>query len=251
MIPPLKGFLPSTLIDWEGKISAEIFLPGCDFRCPYCHSWPLVLEPQKLADIPFETIVERLAGRRNWIDGIVISGGEPTLQEGLEHLLLELKRLGFGVKLDTNGSRPLVLRKLLKAKLLDAVSMDVKAPLDERYATVAGVDVDLEAIGQSIDQIRMSGIDYEFRTTVCPKFLDPPAVVEIARQLAGARRFVLQRFNPADCLDRQLKDSPTFSREELRRIAGQAAEFVEECWVRGDQPSPAQGTTIAVNSGGA
>ncbi|MCX7703690.1 MAG: anaerobic ribonucleoside-triphosphate reductase activating protein, partial [Planctomycetota bacterium] len=163
---PIKGFLPNTLIDWEGKVAAEIFLSGCNFRCPFCHSGYLVYDRENEC-IPLESILACIEREKGWIDGVVISGGEPTLCPALEGLCVEFRNRNLGVKLDTNGSNPALIGRLVNLGLLDFVSLDVKAPLDERYSAATGVmEPPVEQVRESVRLLMRSSIDYEFRTTV-------------------------------------------------------------------------------------
>jgi pyruvate formate lyase activating enzyme len=194
----------------------------------------LVVRPNELESIPFESIERFLKERRGWIDGVIISGGEPTISADLPELVDALRNLGFPVKLDTNGSNPEVLQNLVKTGAIRAVSMDVKAPLDERYARLAGVPVDLGAIRRSIDFLLSGAVsDYEFRTTVAQGLLDDDDILNIVRTLQGAKAYVLQNFQPVDCIDRKMIDHKTLDPEGLKELAARAAAYVEHCWVRG------------------
>ena len=234
MLPRIKGFIENTLIDWPGRIAAEIFLPGCNFRCPFCHAVHLVLQPNELESIQFESIRQYLAKRTDWIDGVVISGGEPTICDGIGELVDAMGELGFPVKLDTNGSQPDVLEGLIKGATVQAVSMDIKAPLDERYNKLAGVEVDLGAIRRSIDLL-LSGAaaEYEFRTTVPPGFLDDEAILDIAASIEGAEAYVLQAFRSAECVDSAMNAVRSADPESLKPVAERAGTYVKRCWVRG------------------
>lgn len=234
-LPPLKGFLPSSLIEWEGKVSCALFLPGCNFRCPFCHASSLVLAGQKTEAIPFEPIQRRLRANEGWLDGAVVSGGEPTLHKHLIDLILELRKLVPAIKLDTNGSNPHVVRDLLAEGLLDFVSMDVKAPLGEAYKRAAGVDVDCAAIAETIALLHDSGVGHEFRTTVVPGLHECADVVAIARHLGRGERLILQQFAPLNCLDPRLNEAKPYPRSVLRDMARAAGEFLAECRVRGER----------------
>ncbi|MFW6161954.1 MAG: anaerobic ribonucleoside-triphosphate reductase activating protein, partial [Planctomycetota bacterium] len=199
--PPIKGFLPSTMIDWDGKLAAEVFLPGCNFRCPFCHASGLVLRPQELPTIPFQAVADHLRANDGWFDGVVVSGGEPTLHPGLADFIAALRELAPAVKLDTNGTHPEVVERLIADGLIEAVALDVKAPLDGRYARACGAEADLEAVGATIDLLRASGIEHEFRTTVVPGIHEPRDIVIIAQRLGEGERLVLQQFAPLECLD--------------------------------------------------
>lgn len=238
--PPIRGFLPNTLIDWPGRLAAEVFLPGCNLRCPYCHAAYLV-RPNPLAEtFNLEDILAHLRREAGWLDGVVVSGGEPTLQRDLDELLRRFKSAGLGVKLDTNGTQPEVLERLLAEGLVDAVAMDVKAPLDERYRRAAGRDdLDLEAIRRSLHLLRRWAGEYELRTTVCPAVLRPEDVIDLAAEVAGAPVLVLQQFRPGHCLDPALNDLEPYPGEVLFELAERCRAYVGRTLVRGAEGAPA------------
>ncbi len=238
-LPPIAGYHPTTLIDWPGRLAAVVFLPQCNLRCRFCHAGTLLSEPQEL--IPFESVLAHLESRRGWLDGVVICGGEPTLWPTLPALCEALRREGLAVKLDTNGTRPERLAELLDARLIQAVSMDLKAPLDGRYTIACGDAVPLEAIGRSIELLMTSGIEYEFRTTVCPLLIGPGEIQAMGRQIRGARRWVLQRFEPAFALDPALRQVIPYDMSTMEALAEIGRQYVARCQVRG-QPEKRLGT---------
>ena len=190
----IAHLVPTSLLDYPDRVAAVLFAVRCNFRCPFCHNPELVL-PERVRELRLleeEEVLRTLAERKGFLDGLVLTGGEPTLQPDLREFVAEVKRLGLLVKLDTNGSRPDVLEDLLAAGLVDYVAMDVKAPL-ARYSELAGVPVDRSAIGRSIRLVRERAPDYEFRTTVAPA-LGFEDITTIAREMSGSRRYVLQRF---------------------------------------------------------
>lgn len=238
MLPQLKGFVQNSLIDWPGRIAAILFLPGCNFRCPFCHAAHLVVRPSELESIPFAAVETFLKERAGWVDGVILSGGEPTISDGLEDLVDAIRSLGAQVKLDTNGTNPDIVERLAKSRKLASVSMDVKAPLDERYARLAGVPVDLDAIRRTVKLLVSGAVpEYEFRTTVPPGYLDHDDVMDIARSLEGAERYVLQNFQPIDCIDPALLEIGSWPIDELKRMASDAHAYVQQCWVRGYEPA--------------
>lgn len=202
-------------------MAAVLFTAGCNFRCPFCHNAELVL-PEKARELrllDLDEVLAFLAERRGFLDGLVVTGGEPTIQEDLASLLTEVKRLGLLVKLDTNGARPEVLMDLLARRLVDYVAMDVKAPF-ERYPEFAGVEVNLEDIRRSIALVREKAPDYEFRTTVAPG-LRVEDLRAIGALLAGARRWFLQPFavpGEKGLVDPSWESRRALSRPELRTI---------------------------------
>ena len=241
MLPQIKGFVQNSLIDWPGRIAGILFLSGCNFRCPFCHAAHLVVRPNELESIPFESVHAFLTERKGWIDGVIISGGEPTISDGLEELIDAVRALDLAVKLDTNGTHPDILESLIRQGKLAAVSMDVKAPLDERYNLLAGCEVDLAAIRQSIDLLLSGAVaEYEFRTTVPPGMLDEEDVVDIARSLEGAERYVLQGFQPVDCINKDMLEVGAWPPDALKHMAQKAGAYVKHCWVRGFEEAVTQ-----------
>jgi pyruvate formate lyase activating enzyme len=237
MLPPIRGFIESTLLDWEGKVAAVVFLPGCNFRCGYCHARHLV-EPMPGGEaIPLEAVLLCFRRQPGWLDGVVISGGEPTAHPGLLAFIRRFRAQGIAVKLDTNGSRPDVLERLLALGLLDYVAMDVKGPLDGKYAEVARAPVDLDAVRRSIELLMRGDVPYEFRTTVCPATLGAEEIERTALAVRGARAYYLQAFRPVNCLDRSLERVPPYNSDQMRDLCRRAARHVQRCVVRGDQAS--------------
>ncbi|MCC7523115.1 anaerobic ribonucleoside-triphosphate reductase activating protein [Candidatus Uhrbacteria bacterium] len=199
-----SGVQPFTLLDFPGKIACIFFLPGCNFRCGYCHNPEFVLPEQlaKTADswIPEDALLSFLRQRRGLLEGVVISGGEPTIPPHLKAFIREIRRMGFRIKLDTNGSQPDILSTMLKEELLDYVAMDVKTSL-QRYPELVGPCVKPEAILESVRLIRDNAPDYEFRTTLIPEMHDMPEWQGILDLIRGARRYTIQAFRPAVTLD--------------------------------------------------
>jgi len=224
-LPPIKGFLETSFIDWPGKLCAILFVGGCNFRCPFCHNHPLVLAPEGMETIAFEEIMSRLAARKNWLAGICISGGEPTLSPGLPTMIARLKAEGWAIKLDTNGSRPEVLAQLLGDNLLDMVAMDVKTVLvQEKYERCTDSQVDLGAIRRSIDLLRQSRIPHEFRMTIAPSLHTEEDIVAWAKQFDRSRsRLTLQNFNPKTTLNALFEKEQGFAPEIFSRLSALVA----------------------------
>lgn len=223
----IKSHIEFSLLDWPGRIASVIFLPGCNFRCPFCHNHALVLEPDSLEDIPIKEVIRNCRERAPWIDGIVVSGGEPTIHPWLPDMLEILKENDLCVKLDTNGSRPAVLMRLIKDGLVDHIAMDVKAPLDKNcYSIMAGVPVDIEAIRGSIDLLIFSGIEHTFRTTVVPGRITEADIVDIAGKLTGSSGLVLQNFKPEHALDPALRSVKIMPEEELQRLSSKIDSII-------------------------
>ena len=190
------GLQPFTLSDYPGRSAAVVFTQGCNFRCPFCHNgalWALDRPDDEL--VPLRAVRSLLEKRRGKLEGLVVTGGEPTVQPDLAEFLAEVKQLDYLVKLDTNGSRPDVLADLIHRRLVDFVAMDVKAPA-EKYDELAGVAVDADAIRRSISLIAASGTDHLFRTTAVPELLTNADLQAIRAMIPAGSRHVVQEFKP-------------------------------------------------------
>jgi pyruvate formate lyase activating enzyme len=203
----IGGLTHFSLSDFPGRIAAIVFTQGCNFRCPFCHNGGLIelCPAQRLLD-PESEVHGFLASRKRRLDGVVVSGGEPTIQPSLPSFLRRLKDMGFEVKLDTNGSRPVVLSDLLRADLVDFISMDVKAPF-QKYDLLSGVRAPVGRIRESIDAIATSGIAHEFRTTFVPGMLTASDLAEIQLMLPAGSPHTTQVFRPEHALDPGLRDT--------------------------------------------
>ncbi len=190
----IKGMIKTSLLDYPGRISAVLFTGGCNMRCVYCHNSSLVLNPGSEPSVSETEVFSFLQRRRNLLQGVVVTGGEPTLYDGLRDFLLDLKaKVGLPVKLDTNGTNPDMLCALLSEKLVSYVAMDVKSDF-QGYSRIAGVNIDTDAIKKSIQYLIKSGIPYEFRTTVVKEYFDRNVAENIGEMLEGAERYYLQQF---------------------------------------------------------
>jgi pyruvate formate lyase activating enzyme len=230
---PIGGVQWTTLIDYPGKVAAAVFTVGCNFRCPFCHN-PELVDPDRLAFTLDEgEVLDRLRERVGFIDGVVISGGEPTIQPSFPLFVERVKRLGLLVKLDTNGSRPDVLGRLLTEHAVDYVAMDVKGPPDD-YERLTGGLCDLDAIERAIDLIVERAPDYEFRTTIAPP-LGREDVLRIAERLSGAKRYVLQVFRVPEkgLVDPAWETKPGLSRGELDGLWDEIRSSFADGGVRG------------------
>ena len=230
---PIKGWQKNSLIDYSPYTVSVIFLGGCNFRCSYCHNPDLVLNFNKIPDIDVNEIFEYLKSKKKWIDGVCITGGEPTLCKDLPLFISKLKEIGMKVKLDTNGTNPYMIKELIGAKLVDYIAMDIKNILED-YEKVAVVDVDKGKIKESISVIRYSSVDYEFRTTVIPGLIGKKEIFLIGKQLEGSKRFVIQNFrSDKGLIDDKLNVIRSYSKENLNEIAKEVKPFFEKVEVRG------------------
>jgi len=228
----IGGFQKVTLIDYPGKIAATVFTVGCNFLCPYCHNSELV-DSKKIKDQPrieAAEIFKFLATRQGLLEGVCITGGEPTLQNDLPIFIRQIKDLGFLVKLDTNGSNPQMLANLLEEKLIDFVAMDIKAPL-EKYKKVVGEEINLEDIQRSVNLTRQAP-EYEFRTTVLPALHTRKDILSIGRWLQGSKRYYLQQFKPNKTLDSAFEKEKPFEWEKIASLCNILKIFFDQCEVR-------------------
>ncbi|HSO18728.1 MAG TPA: anaerobic ribonucleoside-triphosphate reductase activating protein [Desulfosarcina sp.] len=229
----LAGLQKNSFIDYPGRISCVLFVSGCNFSCPYCHNADLA-RGRYPAKIESAEILDFLRRRRGMLEGVVITGGEPTLDDGLAGLCASVKSLGYPVKLDTNGSRPEVLGRLLEGRLIDFIAMDVKAPLDA-YGPFCRLPHIRDALGKSIRLIMDRAPAYEFRTTCAAPFADEAAIAAIAATIRGAASYVLQAFNPrAACLDPDFnrRTNPSLDTQSMQRLQRLAEPHVLRCTLR-------------------
>lgn len=203
----IGGFQKFSLSDFPGRTAAIVFTQGCNFRCPFCHNGQLIPEtPNDGLLIPEEYVLSYLSSRKGKLDGLVVTGGEPTLQEDLAAFLRKVRKTGYRIKLDTNGSRPDVLEHLISGGLVDFISMDVKAP-PRSYDRLAGVSAPVSEITRSIELLSCCGIDHEFRTTRVSALLSDDEMDGVAGMIPDGSTFKLQAFNPSSTLDRSLQKS--------------------------------------------
>ncbi len=230
----IVGFLRTSLLDWDGHVVSTIYLPGCNFRCHYCHNKEVVLSPEGFEEVPLSEVEDFVRENSDFLDGVVVSGGEPTLHSDLPELLRRLKALHIKIKLDTNGTNPDMLEDLIDSGLVDYVAMDLKAPLDDKYEDVAGTKVDLEKIKRSIQLLETSGIEHEFRTTVVPILLTPADIEAMAAYIGGTRKYALQQFRPDHTLDPNFSVIKPYPKSTIRAMAESAKRYVRQVVIRGD-----------------
>jgi pyruvate formate lyase activating enzyme len=227
------GIRKTSLIDYPGKVSCVVFALGCNFRCPYCHNPDLVRGKPAGGRLEEKEVYAFLKHRKGLLDGVVLSGGDPTLQEDLIHVCRHIKELGFSVKLDTNGGRPHVLKAILSAECVDYVAMDIKTD-PYCYAPAVGNAGKAPGILESIHTVMESSVAYEFRTTCVRPFVDEAIMERIASAIEGAKRYVLQYFRFENLLDPDFygQSSPGFDTAGMTRLMAVAAPRVESCIIR-------------------
>ncbi|MEK7275353.1 MAG: anaerobic ribonucleoside-triphosphate reductase activating protein [Candidatus Desantisbacteria bacterium] len=232
----IKGFIEMSMLDWEGKMVSTLYLPYCNLRCPYCHNSGLVLNPEQYHSIPIEIVIDYLIRRRDWIDGVCITGGEPCMYEELPDFIRRLRDTGIRVKLDTNGSFPDMLQSLIDESLIDYIAMDIKSALDDKsYAQAAGIKDEniVERVRKSIEIIMNSGVDYEFRTTIVPTLHTKETLTAIAESIKGAKQYVLQAFVPNNTLDPEYLKITPYTDEQMQEIQQVVLPYVQRCVLRG------------------
>lgn len=228
----IGGFQRFSLIDYPDKICAIVFTQGCNFRCPYCHN-PELVDPKKSANIGLteDEILSFLDRRKGKLNAVTVTGGEPLLQSDLSAFLSAIKRLGYLVKLDTNGSFPSRLEGIVQSKFVDYIAMDIKTSLD-KYHQVIKRKIDTRKILDSIRLIMNSGLDYEFRTTVVKALFEKDDFYRIGQLIKNARLYVLQNFVPSKTLDDAFLDMKSCTDEELDCFKEIMEGFVQRCIIR-------------------
>lgn len=233
----IRGYLQTSVNEWPGKLAALVWVSRCNFRCPFCQNRDLVLNPQKLSQISEKKILTDLKKRKKWIDAVVLTGGEPTLYPDLPDFLRKAKRLSFLIMVETNGTKPKVLKKLFSQNLLDRISMDIKGSFDQ-YAQITKSKIAIAKIKKSIKMILSSGIEFELRTTVVPTLHDKGSLVKLARQLVSltARQPVswyLQQFVPQNCLDPAFEKIKPYNKKEMKEILLAVQKYFPKVKLRG------------------
>lgn len=231
----IHGLNKTTLLDYPGHVAATVFCGGCNFRCPFCHNSELVLNPASTPAISDREVLDFLAKRKGILQGICITGGEPTLQQDLAEFIYHVKDLGYLVKLDTNGYRPEVIKNLVEGHLLDYIAMDIKSG-PSGYAKATGnlelsKDSALKNIRESIDFIMTCGVQYEFRTTVVKGLHEEKDFQEIGPLLQGCKAYFLQNYKDSENV--MESGFSSFTREELEKFVSLVRPFVEQVELRG------------------
>ncbi|MCK4353216.1 anaerobic ribonucleoside-triphosphate reductase activating protein [candidate division WOR-3 bacterium] len=222
-----KGLQKLSVIDYSENLCAIGFTGGCNFRCHYCHNPELVIGWEKLPDIAEAEVIDFMQKRKGLLDGLSITGGEPTLHQSLSQFMSKIKKLGFLIKLDTNGTNSEMLSYVIEKRLVDYIAMDIKAT-PEKYEEVVGVKVNISEIEKSIEVIMRNKIDYEFRTTVFPQFFGEKDAEQISKWLKGANRYVLQKPRVIKTLNGKLKKAKLYTDSELKELA----QLLPNCMIR-------------------
>ena len=227
----IKGLQTLTLLDYPGKVACTVFTGGCNFRCPFCHNGGIVLNPGAEPSIPEEKVFDLLKKRRGVLEGVCITGGEPTLWKGLWDFAKEIKAMGYSVKLDTNGTNPELMHKLILAGVVDYVAMDIKNSPDKYAETIGVKGFNLQPVKDSVRLLMQGTAGYEFRTTVVKGMHKPQDIVEIGKWIQGAQKYFIQPYRDSDLvIDRSCE---RHSDEELGALLTAAREYVPAAELRG------------------
>ncbi len=224
-ITKIKGYIPVSMLDWDGKLVTTIFLGGCNLNCPYCHNYILAREPDRFEDVSWKKIEDHLKKKRGWIDGCVITGGEPLTNHGIHYLVSIIKELGFSVKLDTNGTLPEALSQIINEKLVDYIAMDIKTS-PEKYSFVVKKPINFEDIYKSIEILIKANIDYEFRTTVVPGLVEKEDIEKISTIIKNSKRYFLQQYNPCNTDSEEMRNLTPLDKAELEKFAIIASKYL-------------------------
>lgn len=225
------GLQKISLVDYEGKVACTLFTAGCNFRCPFCHNSDLVIYAKNVNYIPFDEILDYLNKRKGMLDAVVITGGEPTLMSDLKEKLYEIKKLGYKIKLDTNGTNPDIVKELVDLKLIDYVAMDIKNSYEGYSKTIGLESYDSNKILESINYLLSGEVDYEFRTTLVKEFHSDEDIKNIAKMIQGAKRYYLQEFkNSGHCIDSSLHE---VSLNDAMRFKSILLPYIKEVKLRG------------------
>ncbi len=227
----IGGLQKTSLLDYPEEVSSIIWTVGCNFSCPFCYNKDLV--NGTISKISEDEVLSFLEKRKKLIDGLVISGGEPFLQRDLKDFCKKVKKIGYKIKIDTNGTYPGELKELIDEKLVDYIAMDIKAPA-KKYDKLSGKKTDIKKIKESIKIIQESGVDYEFKTTFVPEMLTKEDIVEIAKWLEGSKRFYLQQFKgDTPLISSKLNNVKPYAKEDLVKTLEEIKPFLKNCDVRG------------------
>jgi len=226
----IAGFQESSFIDWEGKICAVIFLSGCSWECPACHNHELCVVQKNIEE---DFVLSRLTDKKGWIDGVVLLGGEPLLDDDVFVLAEQLKKHGFSIKLDTNGFSPVRLKYMIENNLVDYIAMDIKSKLTpHEYDRAAGSTGVLDSVWNSLNILMSSGCDFELRTTVVPTLVALQDLVFNASFFPEGTSYVLQQFSSSNARDENLRTVAPYKEEELMEIILEIREKGVRSWLR-------------------
>ncbi|MFH1846008.1 MAG: anaerobic ribonucleoside-triphosphate reductase activating protein [Candidatus Omnitrophota bacterium] len=228
----IAGLQKLSLVDFPGYLSAVVFTQGCNFKCGFCHNPDLIAGEAGISNFSQQEILDFLLKRKTMIEGVVFTGGEPTLQSDLSEFLKHIKDLDLKIKLDTNGSHPEIIKNLLKTKAIDYIALDIKTSF-LKYPVLSACSNITENISASIEYIMSSGIQYEFRTTCVPGLVAEDDVIQISEVIKGAKKYCLQQFRPMITYDKTFQELKPYQKDKLYRFRDIIKEYVQEVEIRG------------------
>lgn len=228
----IKGIHKTSLIDYPGKVSTVLFTGGCNLRCGYCHNPDLACDSCTLRSFPNEDAITFIKKRKDLIDGVTISGGEPTLSYNIERFIRQIKELSLLVKIDTNGLNPHVIERLLAEDLVDYIALDIKTSR-EKYRLLTGRNIDFSSIIETVGTIKSSAVDYEIRTTCIPYFVQIEDFKSIKLDIGRVKKYFLQQFINEKTLDASFHDYTPYPPEILERFRQYVLSFADVCCIRG------------------
>jgi pyruvate formate lyase activating enzyme len=232
----IKGFIKSSMLDWDGSIVSTLYVPHCNMRCPFCHNRNLILAADDYPTISQDEILDFYKSRKDFLDGICLTGGEPCLYEDLVDFLGPFKNSGARIKLDTNGTNPDRVKEVVKSGLIDYIAMDIKNKLDfESYKKASRIKSEglFNNAKESINYIMSCGLPYEFRTTVVPTIHTKDDIISIGESIKGATKFALQNFQPENTLDENFEKLTPYKMDEIKDMAEAIRPYIDEVVVRG------------------
>jgi len=228
----VKRYVHTSYDNWPGKITSLIYLGGCNFRCPFCNTPELVKNHQAVPNLNFSDVISHLTNRKNWIDAVVITGGEPSLHKAdVIEMLNELKAEGFKTKVETNGFDLEFITELNKLQLVDLWSIDIKASLD-MYKKATDIDVKAETMRRTIKAVIESGVNHEFKTVAVPGLHDKFQIFKLAQELQGAQKYIIHNFDPSSTLDPHYMIIKPFTEKQIAALAEQARQFIKDVEIR-------------------
>ncbi len=232
-----KGLEKNSVIEWPGKVVSVAYTGVCNFRCPYCQNSDLVLSPESIPSIEGEEVLEHLRSKEKWLDGLIVTGGEPTLHSSLLNFSKKVKEEGLLFGIETNGTNYDFLKKFIEKDLVDRISLDIKAPLVwEKYRKAIGVDDKelFENVKKTVKLLKETDMPHEFRTTVVPKILSLEDLEDIGKEIEGSENYYLQQFSPENTLEQEFEEVEPYSEEELKEIQKKLKEKynLQPCEIR-------------------
>ncbi len=234
---PIYGLEKFSLVEWPGKISGVVFTGGCNFRCPFCHNPELIdlqlAEKNRIKPFPWPEIEDFLKEKKSWLDAIIVTGGEPTLHENLPDFFRLIKEMGYLTALETNGSNPEMLKRIIEENLADRIQMDIKSSLTNYGRAIGLKEPPLKKIERSIKLLMKSNLEYEFRTTVVPGLVGEEDITKIGEMIAGAEKIVLQQFRPIKTFDKKYQKALPYTQVDLEKMSEKLKKFVKKIEING------------------